>query len=149
MASSSPQMTSLIDSIPQELLFNVSTYGIPPPSLSPHYIYREVNNLNTRSSNFPWCSEWLLHHLRKTDPFYLKYHKLIELLDSNRVPVVCNRPRNRRGITFSSYRLSYLRDTILQLCPEARHIDGTFIIPEDRYNDSDVLNCLFLLNPKT
>uniref|UniRef100_A0A6C0BNK2 Uncharacterized protein n=1 Tax=viral metagenome TaxID=1070528 RepID=A0A6C0BNK2_9ZZZZ len=49
--------------LPTEVLYNISQYGIAPPTLNPQYIVEEVQLID---SNFPWASELMREYLKFT-----------------------------------------------------------------------------------
>jgi len=64
--------------IPQELLYNISTYGQITPGLDPGYIEQSVRNIDP---NFDWSGEFLLEFYRANDGVY---QQLLPIL--NRIP---------------------------------------------------------------
>ena len=64
--------------IPQELLYNISSYGRVIPWLTVEHIGQSVNNLDP---NFNWAGEFLLEYYRANDEVY---QQLLEIL--NRIP---------------------------------------------------------------
>jgi len=63
--------------LPEELLLQVSSFGVIHPNLSPSYIYDEINSIDP---NFPWQSELILEQLRSENELYQKHRRLLDLI---------------------------------------------------------------------
>jgi len=76
-------MNQLLDVLPEELLFTVSTYGQVPPGLTPEYILREVNRVSHRPVE--WAKEFTLEYLRATDRLYRNVGDVLRIIPIDRI----------------------------------------------------------------
>jgi len=69
--------------IPQELLYNISTYGRVTPGLTPQYIEQTVRNLDP---NFNWAGEFLLEYYRANDSVYRRLLPTLSTIPESKYP---------------------------------------------------------------
>ena len=111
--------------------------------ITSEYVWREVYNVDP---NFPWASEFTLQYLRHTDKFYIKYSKVMRILAGRRVTVTVN----PSGIVITGPDLCNIRDTLLsiQINNISQASQDSIMIYDTNFTCNDIINCMFLLNPR-
>jgi len=111
--------------------------------ITSEYVWREVYNIDP---NFPWASEFTLQYLRHTDEFYIKYSKVMRILAGRRVTVTVN----PSGIVITGPDLCNIRDTLLsiQINNISQASQDSIMIYDTNFTCNDIINCMFLLNPR-